>query len=179
MAYHVQPSRRSSFGRKSKSSTSRGLPYSMVILGKRRRSPFLFTFSALRTVMGRMGAFPIFATNAAPEWISGVFVPLPRRVPSGRMPTISSFFSMRVARLMAVRSAESRLTRNAPTRERICPTRPWALSNRLSRPMKRSHCCGRVARYMNATSRNEVWFATTTTPLSLSKPRMLSRLSTR
>ncbi len=129
--------------------------------------------------MGRRGAFPIFATNAAPEWISGVFVPLPRRVPSGRMPTISSFFSMRVARLMAVRSAESRLTGNAPTRERICPTRPWALSNRLSRPMKRRHCCGRVARYMNATSRNEVWFATTTTPLSLSKPRMLSRLSTR
>ena len=27
--------------------------------------------------------------------------------------------------------------------------------------MKRTHCDGRAARYMNATSRNDVWFATT------------------
>ena len=129
--------------------------------------------------MGRMGALPILAMNAAPEWISGVLEPLPRRVPSGRMPTTSLFFSMRVARLMAVRSAASRLMGNAPTRERIWPTRPCALSNRLSRPMKRTHCFGRVAKYMNATSRNDVWFATTTTPLLPSKARMRSRWSTR
>ena len=89
MAYHVHASMRSSFGRKSKSLTSSGSPYSMVIFGKRKNLPFCFTYSALRTVMGRMGAWPIFAMNAAPEWISGVRSLLPRRVPSGMMPTIS------------------------------------------------------------------------------------------
>ncbi len=67
MAYHVQASRRSSFGRKSKSESTTGLPYSMVTFGKRMRSPLRLMFSALRTVMGRMGALPILAMNAAPE----------------------------------------------------------------------------------------------------------------
>ena len=179
IAYHEQPSKRSSFGRKSKSSTSTGSPYSMVIFGKRKRSPLCFTCSALRTVMGRMGACPIFAMNAAPECSSGVRSLLPRRVPSGMMPTISLFFSMRVARLMAVRSAASRLMGNAPTRDSTWPTRPCALPNRFSRPRKRTHCEGRPARYINATSRNDVWLPTTTTPVLSLKPRKLSRWSTR
>ena len=151
----------------------------MVIFGKRKNLPFRFTYSALRTVMGRMGAWPIFAMNAAPEWISGVRSLLPRRVPSGMMPTISLFLSMRVARLMAVRSAASRLMGNAPTRDSTCPTRPCALPNRLSRPRKRTHCEGRPAKYMKATSRNEVWLPTTSTPLLSLNPRRLSRWSTR
>ena len=147
----------------------------MVIFGKRTRCPFCLTYSALRTVMGRMGACPMRATSAAPEWISEAFDPLPRRVPSGRMPTISRRLSMRAARLMDVRSAESRLTGKAPTRERICPSRPPALSKSDSRPMRRIHCEVRAVRYMKHTSRNDVWLHTTSTPDSPWKARSFSR----
>ena len=143
------------------------------------RSPLRLTFSASRTHMGRMGALPIFAMNAAPEWISGVLLPLPRRVPSGRMPTSWFPFSMCAARLMAVRSAESRLMGNAPTRERICPAKPWALPNSESRPIRRTNWLGRAAMYMSTTSRNEVWLETTTAPQRSLNARRFSRPSTR
>ena len=83
MTYHVHPSSRSSFGKKSNSETSMGSPNSTVIFGKRKNLPFTFTFSALRTVAGTSGALPMRAMNAPPEWSSGFWLPLPRRVPSG------------------------------------------------------------------------------------------------
>ena len=80
---------------------------------------------------------------------------------------------------MAARSAESRLMGNAPTRERICPARPWALPNSESRPIRRTNWLGRAATYMSTTSRNDVWFDTTTAPHLSLNARRFSRPSMR
>ena len=149
----MQPSSRSSFGSPSKSDSSTGLPYSTVILGKRTNLPFCFTYSALRTVMGRMGTFAMRAITDTPAWMEGTRSVLPRRVPSGRMPTSSWRLSMRTARLMEVMSAVSRFTGKAPTRESA-----W---------------------YMKTTSKNDVWLQMTSAPSAPWKARSLSRLSTR
>ena len=135
--------------------------------------------STPRTVMGRMGTFAMRAITDTPAWMEGTLSVLPRRVPSGRMPTSSRRLSMRTARLMEVMSAVSRFTGKAPTRESAWPSRPWALSKRLSRPMRRTHCFGRAARYMKTTSKNDVWLQMTSAPSAPWKARSLSRLSTR
>ncbi len=135
--------------------------------------------STPRTVMGRMGTFAMRAMTDAPAWIDGTRSVLPRRVPSGKMPTSSSFFSMRTARLMEVMSAVSRFTGKAPTRESAWPSRPWALPNSESRPMRRTHWEGRAARYMNTTSKNDVWLQMTSAPEAPLNARSFWRLSTR
>ncbi len=129
--------------------------------------------------MGRMGTFAMRAITETPAWMEATRSVLPRRVPSGRMPTSSSFFSMRTARLMEVMSAVSRFTGKAPTRERIWPSRPPALPNSVSRPMRRTHCFGRAARYMNTTSKNDVWLQMTSAPEAPWNARSFWRLSTR
>ena len=68
---------------------------------------------------------------------------------------------------------------NAPTRERICPTRPPALSNSVSRPMRRTNWLGRAPIYISTTSRNDVWFDTTTAPHLSLNARRFSRPSMR
>ena len=48
---------------------------------------------------------PLAGNNQVNRIPHGIALPLPRLVPSGKMPTHSPFFSMRAARFKAVRSA--------------------------------------------------------------------------
>ena len=146
---------RSSLGRKSNEESSTGVPKRAVIRGKRTRCPFCFTLLTFSKPKGTRGALPIRAIRAAPPCNSGAALPLPRLVPSGKMPTHSPFFSMRAARFKAVRSALPRLMGKAPTLEITMPKKPLPARNRESRAIRRTHPLRRTERNMMITSRYE------------------------